>query len=135
MVPRAVVIVVLVLLAGCSGVEVPVVPDGVPVTYAAHLEPLVTARCLSCHTAEEPEAQLVLEVGTGYGAMVSRPSTQVSVKPLVDPGNVDDSYLWSKLTHQVDIGRGMPRTVVGAIELPDDELELYRRWIADGALP
>jgi len=127
--------VVMVLLAGCSGADVPVVPDGVPVTYAEHLEPLVVARCLSCHTAEESEAQLVLEVGTGYGAMVSRSSTQVPEKQIVVPGDVESSYLWSKLIHQVEIGRGMPRTVVGSIDLPDAELELYRRWIAGGALP
>lgn len=135
MVSRSVVVVIVALLVGCSGVDVPVVPDGVPVSYAGHLEPLVIARCLSCHTTEEPEAQLVLEDGKGWGAMVGRPSTQVPEKQIVVPGDVESSYLWSKLIHEVEIGRGMPRTVVGAIELPDDELELYRRWIADGALP
>lgn len=134
MVPRSVVIVVLALLAACSGTDVPVVPDGVPVSYAAHLEPLVIARCLSCHTSEEPEAQLVLEVGEGYGEMVGRASTQVPEQQIVVPGDVESSYLWSKLIHEVEIGRGMPRTVVGVIELPENELELYRRWIADGAL-
>jgi hypothetical protein len=29
----------------------------------------------------------------------------------------------------------MPRSVVGSIELPADELELYRRWIDEGAQP
>ena len=40
-----------------------------------------------------------------------------------------------ELAHDVEIGRGMPRSVVGSIRLPDRELELYRRWIADGAHP
>ena len=129
--------VVIVALAGiaCAQVEVPVVPEGEPVSYAEHLEPLVIARCLSCHTAEEPEAQLVLEMGTGYGAMVDQVSTQVSDARLVVPGDVEASYLWAKLIHDVEIGRGMPRTVVGAIELPENELELYRRWIESGASP
>ena len=120
---------------GCSGVDVPVVPEGEPVSYAEHLEPLVIARCLSCHTAEEPEARLVLEAGTGFGQMVGRASTQMPETMIVAPGDVEGSYLWRKLIHDVEIGRGMPRTIVGSIELPDDELELYRRWIEGGALP
>ena len=135
MVPRMVVVVVFGLMMGCSGVEVPVVPEGVPVTYANHLEPLVIARCLTCHTAEEPEAQLVFEAGTGYGEMVGRASTQVPELLIVAPGDVEASYLWRKLMHDVEIGRGMPRTVVGSIKLRDDELELYRRWIEGGAQP
>ncbi len=123
------------LAAACSGVEIPVVPEGEPVTYAEHLEPLIVARCLSCHTFEEPEAQLVLEVGTGYGQLVGRASTQVPEILIVAPGDVDGSYLWSKLIHDVEIGRGMPRTVVGSIKLPDEEIALYRRWIEDGARP
>lgn len=128
----------LVLVAAslaCTRVEVPEVPAGVEVSYAEHLEPLVIARCLACHTLEEPEAQLVLEDGAGYGAMVGRPSTQVPNMPLVAPGDPEGSYLWRKLVHEVEVGKGMPRTVVGSIRLPDDELELYRRWIADGARP
>ena len=123
------------LLTACSGVEIPEVPEGVPVTYAEHLEPLVIARCLSCHTTEEPEAQLVFELGVGYDQMVGRASTQVPEMLIVAPGDVQASYLWRKMTHDVEIGRGMPRSVVGSIKLPDDEIELYRRWIEDGAQP
>jgi len=136
MFPRFMVVAVFVILASaCSGVEIPSVPEGVPVSYAEHLEPLVIARCLECHTTEEPEAKLVLEDGTGYGQMVDRASTQIPEVLIVDPGNLESSYLWSKIIHDVEIGRGMPRTVIGSIKLPDEEIELYRRWIEDGALP
>ena len=135
MILRMMILVVAGLVTACSGVEVPVVPDGVPVTYAEHLEPLVISRCLSCHTTEEPEAKLVFEAGIGYGEMVGRSSTQVPELLIVAPGNLEASYLWRKLTHDVEVGRGMPRTVVGSIKLPDDEIELYRRWIEGGALP
>ena len=134
--PRMMVVAIWGLLAlACSGVEVPEVPKGVPVTYAEHLEPLVLARCLSCHTTEEPEAQLVFEPGEGYDQMVGRASTQVPEMLIVAPGDLENSYLWRKLAHDVEIGRGMPRTVVGSIKLPDDEIEMYRRWIEDGARP
>jgi hypothetical protein len=132
---RMMMVVVAGLVTACSGVEIPDVPAGVPVTYAEHLEPLIVARCLSCHTFEEPEAQLVLEIGTGYGEMVGRASTQVPELLMVAPGDVENSYLWRKLIHEVEIGRGMPRTVVGSIKLPDEEIALYRRWIEGGARP
>jgi hypothetical protein len=131
--PQILAVLVALTAAACSPVEVPEVPEGTPVSYAAHIEPLVQARCVSCHTVEEPEAQLVLEPGVGHGAMVNRPSTQIPGLMMVEPGDVESSYLWRKLVHDVEIGRGMPRSVVGSIRLPDDELELYRRWIADGA--
>jgi len=132
---RLIIFAVVVASAACSGVDVPVVPVGETVSYAAHLEPLVVARCLSCHTADEPEAQLVLEVGSGYDAMVGQSSTQEPDELMVVPGDVEASYLWRKLVHDVEIGRGMPRTIVGSIELPAEELELFRRWIAEGAHP
>jgi hypothetical protein len=119
---------------GC-GPRVPVVPEGTPVSYAAHLEPLVLARCLGCHNADEAKARLDLEQGKGYGNLVGRPSTQVPSMPLVKPGSPEDSYLWLKLQHTTERGEGMPRTLIGARKLRADELELYRRWIEDGALP
>jgi hypothetical protein len=130
-----VVLVISVVSAACTGVEVPVVPEGDPVSYVEHLEPLVIARCLGCHTAEEPEAQLVLEKGDGYSQMVGRASTQVTGMVIVAPGDPESSYLWSKLVHDAEVGKGMPRTIVGSIRLPDPELELYRRWIEGGAVP
>jgi hypothetical protein len=133
--PWLTVAVVVGATAACTGVRIPEVPEGAPVSYARHIEPLVVGRCLSCHTAEEPEAKLVLEVGEGYGQLVGRRSTQEPELAIVVPGDPAASYLWRKLTHDVEVGRGMPRTVVGSIKLSADELELYRRWIEDGALP
>lgn len=132
---RAALAVLTLSALACGRVELPVVPEGTPVSYAEHLEPLVRARCLSCHTAEEPEAQLVLEAGKGYRQMVGRASTQVPALEIVAPGDLDRSYLWHKLIHDAEVGRGMPRTVFGSIELPAKELGLYQRWIEDGALP
>jgi hypothetical protein len=117
------------------GPSVPSVPDGETVSYAKHLEPLILKRCLSCHTAEKPEAELVLEEGTGYSRLVDRASVQIPTVRLVAPGDPDASYLWRKLEHDVDKGEGMPRTFIGAKKLPEPELALIRRWIAEGALP
>ena len=60
---------------------------------------------------------------------------QVPSMALVAPGNPDESYLWLKLQHTATEGKGMPRTLTGVKILRQAELDLYRRWIADGARP
>ena len=124
----------VVLLAGC-GAAVPDVPEEEPVSYSAHLEPLVIAHCLGCHDSEEPKAKLVLDPGEGYRNLVGRRSIQVPEMVLVEPGDPDASYLWLKLLHRAPEGKGMPRTLTGSKMLRPTELELYRRWIEGGAEP
>jgi hypothetical protein len=131
---RFLLIIGAVLVFGC-GATVPDVPKGVPVSYAAHLEPLVIAHCLGCHESEEPKAKLVLDPGVGFGRLVGRRSIQDPEMALVEPGNLDASYLWLKLQHRSPEGKGMPRTLTGTKKLRPAELELYRRWIEDGAKP
>ncbi len=128
------VIVGVMVLMGC-GATVPEVPEEAPVSYSAHLEPLVIAHCLGCHDSEEPKAKLVLDPGEGYGQLVGRRSVQVPEMTLVAPGDPDASYLWLKLQHRAPEGKGMPRTLTGTKKLRPAELELYRRWIEGGALP
>lgn len=110
-------------------------PPGQTVSYSTHLEPLVIARCLGCHEVDEPEADLVLERGRGYRALVGPASVQAPSMALVVPGDPESSYLWLKLQHTAPHGKGMPRTLTGSKRLRNDELELYRRWIEDGAKP
>lgn len=122
------------VLIGCSG-GLPPVPEGEKVSYEQHVEPLVLKRCLSCHTTEEPKANLVLEPGVGYRQMVGRRSVQAPDLDLVTGGDLEGSYLWLKLDHRPRTGEGMPRTFLGAKRLPPVELERFREWIEDGALP
>ncbi len=124
-----------VLLGACGARLPPPPPAGETVSYAAHLEPYVLARCEPCHTSDDPKAGLVLETGTGRERMVAVPSTQRPDVLLVDPGDPEASYLWLKVDHRAPVGDGMPRTLLGARRLPDREVELYRRWIEGGALP
>jgi len=133
---RAFALVVLAVAAlGCGGSRLPEPAAGEAASYREHLEPLVLRRCLSCHSAEEPKAELVLEPGRGWEALVGRSSVQVPAMRLVDPGSLAGSYLWLKLDHSASVGGGMPRTLLGAKRLPEPELERFRRWIEDGARP
>lgn len=124
----------LVFATGC-GTQVPEVPNEEPVSYSVHIEPLVIARCLSCHDSEEAKAKLVLDPGLGYERLVGPHSIQDPEMALVEPGDTERSYLWLKLQHVTEKGKGMPRTLTGSKKLRQSELELYRRWIQGGALP
>jgi hypothetical protein len=123
------------MLAGCGESHLPPVSEGELVSYARHVEPLVLKRCLDCHTFEEPKANLVLEPGEGYSQMVARRSSQAPDLDLVVAGGLERSYLWLKLDQRPREGDGMPRTLLGGKRLPPTELERFRRWIEDGALP
>jgi hypothetical protein len=111
------------------------VPEGEAVSYSRHLEQLVVARCHSCHETGNAKAELVLDPGTGYERLVGPDSIQQPEMALVEPGKPDLSYLWLKLLHLTEEGKGMPRTLAGSKKLRSAELELYKRWIEDGALP
>jgi hypothetical protein len=124
----------LVAFTGC-GAPVPEVEPGESVSYAAHLEPLVIAHCVGCHEFENAKAGLVLEPGFGYERLVGPRSVQDPNMALVEPGDPERSYLWLKLQHTSEEGKGMPRTLTGSKKLRPAELELYRRWIEGGAKP
>ncbi|MBD3850113.1 MAG: hypothetical protein IFK93_02380, partial [Acidobacteria bacterium] len=123
----------LLVFAMACGTQVPEVPIEESVSYSMHLEPLIIAHCLSCHESEEAKAKLVLDPGLGYERLVGPRSIQVPEMALVAPGDPERSYLWLKLQHVTEEGKGMPRTPTGSKKLRESELELYRRWIEGGA--
>ena len=125
----------LLVFAMACGTQVPEVPIEESVSYSMHLEPLVIAHCLSCHESEEAKAKLVLDPGLGYERLVGPRSIQVPEMALVAPGDPERSYLWLKMQHVTEEGKGMPRTPTGSKKLRESELELYRRWIEGGANP
>lgn len=125
----------LLVFAMACGTQVPEVPIEESVSYSMHLEPLIIAHCLSCHESEEAKAKLVLDPGLGYERLVGPRSIQVPEMALVAPGDPERSYLWLKLQHVTEEGKGMPRTPTGSKKLRESELELYRRWIEGGAKP
>ena len=125
----------LLVFAMACGTQVPEVPIEESVSYSMHLEPLIIAHCLSCHESEEAKAKLVLDPGLGYERLVGPRSIQVPEMALVAPGDPERSYLWLKLQHVAEEGKGMPRTPTGSKKLRESELELYRRWIEGGAKP
>lgn len=121
---------VALLLSGCSDVGDPVAPSGGddPVSYAADIQPLFDAGCVGCH-GQGGQGGLDLRPGVSRGNLVGVVSAVYGARR-VDPGNPDGSVLYDKLADGGAYGQPMPPSGSG---FTADELELVRRWIADGA--
>jgi len=94
---------------------------------------------LRCRVRRLPRRQpakkgLDLSPGKGYATLVDRPPTRSGVAP-GQGRRSGASYLWQKLTHTASEGKGMPRTIFSAKKLPDEQLDLVKRWIEEGASP
>jgi hypothetical protein len=105
------------------------------VGFTAEIVPLLNARCVSCHLTGSELGGLALHPKAAYGNLVGVPSVQSALKR-VEPERPEASYLYLKLTnaHLEAGGEGEPMPL-GAWPLEDAQLDLFRRWIAEGAKP
>lgn len=92
-----------------------------PVSFHKQIRPILARQCLGCHQGASRQAELSL----------------VSVKDIlagghkgaaVTAGAPEKSLLVAYLT-----GDAKPRMPFGGKPLPDDQIELFRRWIREGA--
>ncbi len=88
----------------------------------------------ACHGGAR-SGGLDLRPGAAYAGLVEAPAVGRDV-PRVNPGDNDRSYLWLKVAAKtapgsVEIG-GSPMPI-GGTRLSEDELELLRLWIKNGA--
>ncbi|MSR56548.1 MAG: hypothetical protein EXS05_02610 [Planctomycetaceae bacterium] len=88
--------------------------------FEKEVAPLVVARCLKCHGADDPKANLSLAT---FGGIVAGCGGK-----LVVPGNPESSILYQRLT--ANANRRMPK---GGPALAQDELKKIYSWIAGGA--
>ena len=97
------------------------------VRYDRDVRPILTDRCFSCHGPDEGKRQAGLRLDTFEGATAEREG-----RVALWPGRADESELWRRLTSHDDLVR-MPPPSAKKKPLDEDELELVRRWIDDGA--
>jgi len=104
------------------------------VSFSQDVVPLLRARCVSCHLTGQEQGRLALHARAAYGQLVGVPSLQSDLRR-VEPGAPERSYLYLKLInrHRQAGGSGEPMPLSGW-PLEAQELELIRRWIADGAV-
>ena len=97
---------------------------------------LISFRC-GCHDAEQREGGMwdLTDEESAWDALVGTPSNDVPGVLRVDPGDPDASYMFLKVTdRQFEVGGAGDRMPPTGFALPEDDVELIREWIAEGAL-
>ena len=102
------------LLAGCSGKQV---------DFNAEIRPILNDKCVTCHGGVKTSADLNLQFRDL--ALIGGESGE----PAIVPGNAGASAVVRMISHPVAADR-MPKE--GA-PLSDDDIEVIRRWIDQGA--
>lgn len=87
-----------------------------PTNYRDHVLPIFRSRCLSCHNSDERKGDLDLSV-----------YSEILDAAIIEAGAPEDSLLIGVLTHDDD-----PRMPPRQPPIPDEEIAVIRRWIAQG---
>ncbi|MDX2473162.1 MAG: hypothetical protein QNL91_05590, partial [Candidatus Krumholzibacteria bacterium] len=95
----------------------------------ADLQPIIDARCISCHGAGG-FGGLDLSANVAWANLLGVESMGYSPRQRVVTGNPEESVLYLKITGDPSVGGRMPQG--GTLDA--DMIELFRVWIAQGAL-
>lgn len=111
------------------------------ISHAAEIQSIWTANCVdACHEAGGSAAYLDLSDGMAYANIVGQASPTVPSLTLVEPGDPEASYLYMKVAGrhtELDGGVGLQMPLSDDLStpqpLPQEEQDLIRDWIAEGA--
>jgi hypothetical protein len=125
-------------LGGCAGDGTGLDANGRPVQPGAPAsdfqeiqDTIFTPICSVCHAGANAPQGLRLDAGNSYALLVNVASAEVPGTMRVNPGNPNASYLVQKIEGTAAVGVRMPAN--GPPYLPQDRVDLVRRWIAAGA--
>lgn len=128
----------LLALAGCGDpMPEPHDTDVSPVTFTEVQTQVFAGGCggAGCHDAVTRAGDLDLEADDAYDQLFRKACANdlATAEGLlrVVPGQVDDSFLYLKVTDPGEMGDPMPPFGT----LSEDDVALIAQWIADGALP
>lgn len=119
---------VLAFVLLCAGL-----PAAAAVSFSREVVPLLGGYCVACHMTGQEAGALALHPKAAYDSLVGVASRESPLQ-LVAPGDPAMSYLYLKLTdaHLTVGGSGEPMPM-GSWPLPDEQIELVRKWIVEGA--
>ncbi len=99
-------------------------PEPSEVSYYRQVRPLFAQHCQGCHQPAKAQGDFVM---TSYESLLKKGMTE---QPGVVPGKPDDSMVLQQLLPQGKKPPAMPR---GQSPLPAKDIDLIRKWIAQGA--
>lgn len=95
------------------------------VDYATDIQPIFTANCISCHGGANG-----LHLDSYANVMAGNSNNG----PVITAGNADNSILVQKISGTADFGGQMPAGNSSYFDNHQDELQLIKDWINEGAL-
>ena len=99
-----------------------------PVTFNRDIRPILSDKCFACHGPDKAQRKTELRFDNEEGAFIDLKSGGKAVVR----GDVEKSVLFQRLTSEDDVLR-MPPGYLGQDRLSDEEIDLIRRWIEQGA--
>ena len=95
------------------------------VDYATDIQPIFTANCISCHGGANG-----LHLDSYANVMAGNSNNG----PVITAGSADNSILVQKISGTADFGGQMPAGNSSYFDNHQDELQLIKDWINEGAL-
>jgi len=95
-------------------------PDPAPIDFNRDIRPILSDACFHCHGPDKAKRKADLRLDTEEGA-----------RKVIEPGKLDDSDLWHRITTKRD-AKLMPPPKSGR-KLTATQVDLLRRWIEAGA--
>ena len=96
------------------------------VDFSREIRPLLSDNCFKCHGPDESKRKAKLRFDTEAGLR-----TELEDHKLIVPGKPMESELYRRISHEDEDERMPP--VKSRLKLGAAEVELVRRWIAEGA--
>lgn len=102
-----------------------------PVSFSRDIRPVLSQKCFHCHGPDEGDrqAELRLDVSNGEDGAY-RTSYDVQA---IRPGDLENSEVWNRITSE-DEYEVMPPPDAHLEAITEEERELIRQWILDGAV-
>ncbi|CAG1008038.1 hypothetical protein PHYC_03511 [Phycisphaerales bacterium] len=99
-----------------------------PVRFGRDIRGILSDRCFQCHGPDSAKRQAALRLDERESAVGARSDGPAAIVP----GHPDESELWRRITN-TDPEEVMPPASANKRPLSEEEKELIRRWIAEGA--
>jgi len=111
----------------CVGSMVVAEDPASPIRFNRDIRPILSSYCFQCHGPDDKKRDGDLRLDVREGATADRDGT-----PAIVPGAPERSELWRRIT-STDPDTRMPPPAAKKPPLRPDQIELLRRWIAEGA--